>query len=403
MLAVLLGAGLLVRTALILLMGPRYYFADTLEYVAAARSLLAGHGLGTGFPRAPLYPAIMALGFALSGVGNFMALRWLQLVAGLLIVGLTMRLGHRLGGRPGALFAGAAAALAPTLVFTTSMLYPTVFYTLFLLATTLVALGLDERPGRARAALLGGLAVLLWMTDQVALAPIAAVLLWLVVRRPDPSAARVRGPSRAGAAAIAALTAVALAVPWVAARERAGASVFFMEKAQIVLYFARTDPQLSGARAVRDTSAMFHPLTTPQFLAREWRLLREQPLPYASDYLREYVHFFQPMPDRITTQNVYTSSGAKVVTALYFLPVLVFGIIGLLMGAGSARARRLLALVPIATAALYALFFTQMRYRIPTEPEMLVLAALGLARMFPRAAASLAPPSAPEGPGPAAP
>jgi hypothetical protein len=138
-------------------------------------------------------------------------------------------------------------------------------------------------------------------------------------------------------------------------------------------------------------------------LAREWRLLREQPLPYASDYLREYVHFFQPMPDRITTQNVYTSSGAKLVTALYFLPVLVFGIIGLLMGAGSARARRLLALVPIATAALYALFFTQMRYRIPTEPEMLVLAALGLARMFPRAAASLAPPSAPEGPGPAAP
>jgi hypothetical protein len=404
MLAAVLVAAAVVRALLIVRMGPQYYFADTLEYEAAARSLLAGHGLGAGFPRAPLYPGFMALGFALFGVGNYMAVRWIQLGAGLLIVALSMRLGARLAGRPGAVLAGAGAATAPTLIFTTSMLYPTVFYTLLLLAMTLAVLGLDERPGRARAVLLGLIAFLLWMTDQVALAPIAAVLLWLVGRRPGPSRTRVPGPSRAGAVAIAVLTAVALAVPWVVARERAGGSAFFMEKAQIVLYYARTDPQLAGARAVRDTSVLFHPLTTPQFVAREWRLLREQPVPYASDYVREYVHFFQPMPDRITTQNAYTSSGAKLITALYFLPVLLLATIGLLLGAGSGRARRLLALIPLATAALYALFFTQMRYRIPTEPEMLVLAALGFARLFPRFAAAPAPPSPATSPtGPATP
>ena len=163
-----------------------------------------------------------------------------------------------------------------------------------------------------------------------------------------------------------------------------------MEKAQVVLYYARTDPRLAGKRAVRDTTVLFHPLSTVQFVGREWRLLREQPLPYLSDYVWEFVHFFQPMPDRITTQNAYTSSGAKLVTALYFLPVLILGLVGLLLGAGSTRERRLLALVPISTAALYALFFTQTRYRIPTEPQMLVLAALGLIRLLPRFTAALA-------------
>jgi len=163
-----------------------------------------------------------------------------------------------------------------------------------------------------------------------------------------------------------------------------------MEKAQVVLYFARTDPNLAGPRAVHDTTTVFRPLTTIGFVGRELRLLREQPIPYVSDYVREFLLFFQPMPDRITTRNVYTSSGAKLVTGLYFMPVLICGIVGFLFGSGPARDRRLLALVPIGTAVLYSLFFTQTRYRIPTEPQMLVLAALGLMRLFPRLSTMIA-------------
>jgi hypothetical protein len=394
----LLVAAALVRIVLIARMGPHYYFADTAEYEAAARSILAGHGPGRDFPRAPLYPAFMALGFALFGEGNYAGVRMLQLLAGLAVVALCMRLGHRLACRRGAVFAGAGAAFAPTLVFTTGMLYPTALYTLLLLAVTLVAYGLDARPSRWRGALLGLLMFLLWMTDQVALAPLAAVLLWLLWGAWTKSPAASEPRRRAGAVAIAVATAVLLATPWTIIHKRLyGHSAFFMAKAQVVLYFARTDPNVAGPRAVRDTTTVFRPLTTVQFVGREWRLLREQPVPYVSDYVLEFVHFFQPMPDRITTRNVYTSSGAKLVTALYFLPVLIFGIVGLLFGGGHARDRLLLALVPIATAALYALFFTQTRYRIPTEPQLLALAALGLVRLFPRLSATNAgaPPAEP--------
>jgi hypothetical protein len=200
--------------------------------------------------------------------------------------------------------------------------------------------------------------------------------------------------------------AVLVSLPWARYQRHAyGHSPIFMEKAQTVLWFVRTDPRLAGPRAVRDTTARFTPLTSSQFVAREWRLMREQPAPYLSDYLSEYVHFFNPLPDRVLTQNVYTSSVFKLIAAAYFLPVLLLATIGFVMGAATLRDRTLLALIPLSTAGLYALFFTQMRYRIPTEPQILILAALGFSRLLPRLSSRIAgegfqadpsPPATPE-------
>jgi 4-amino-4-deoxy-L-arabinose transferase-like glycosyltransferase len=387
---------LVLRLALILQMGNRYYFADTIEYEQAARSILAGHGPGPAFPRAPLYPALMALGFGLFGDGNYVGVRLVQLVVGMTVVVLTMRLGHVVGGRTIGLLSGLAAAIAPTVVFTSSLLYPTALYTSLLLAVTLLGRSLAERPGPARGAGFGAAVFLVWMTDQVALAPVGAIVGWLAW---NAAGAGMRALRAVGAAlSVGALVAVLLAAPWVAYHQRAyGNSAFFMEKAQLVLYFVRTDTTVAGARAVHDTTRVFRPLPTAAFVAREWRLLREQPLPYLSDYARELVHFFEPMPDRIQARNVYTRSGVRLAGALYFIPVLVLAFAGLLVGNARWRDRVLLGLVPLATAALYALFFTQTRYRIPTEPALLVLAALGLAWMAERARrpAAAGPPAAP--------
>ncbi|HEY6867394.1 MAG TPA: glycosyltransferase family 39 protein, partial [Candidatus Eisenbacteria bacterium] len=172
----ILAAAAIVRVVLIFQMGSRYYFADTGEYEAAARSILAGHGPGAAIPRAPLYPALMALGFFLFGDGNLTAVRMVQLAVGLSVVALTMRLGHVIAGRQGAVVAGLGAAFAPTLVFTTGMLYPTALYAALLLAATLIARDLDRRPGLLRGALLGLVILLAWLTDPVAAVPGLAIL-----------------------------------------------------------------------------------------------------------------------------------------------------------------------------------------------------------------------------------
>jgi hypothetical protein len=380
-LALVLLLSLVVRLVLILQMGNRYYFADTLEYQNAAQSLLAGHGPGQAFPRAPVYPAFMALGFWLFG-GTYIGVRLLQLALGMGLIGLASALALRIGRPSHALLTAWFAAAAPTLVFTTGMLYPTVLYSVLLLGITFVARELDQRPGILRGALLGVLIALAFMTDQIVIAPILAILAWLAW------GCRRHGARLALAIVVALAVAGLVVTPIVRYYEHAyGRAPIFMEKAQTTLWFVRSDPHVAGLRAVHDSTSHFVALTSRQFVAREWGLLRDQTVPYLMDYISEFVHFFKPMPDRIFTQNVYTSGLSKLLAGAYFIPVLLLALIGLIAGAARARDRLLLVLVPLATAAIYSLFFTQMRYRIPVEPHLLILAALGGTRLLPRLSA----------------
>lgn len=378
----ILGIALVLRLALAVQMGNAYYFGDTEEYQQAAHSLLAGHGPGEGYPRAPLYPMLMAGGFVLGGSDNYVFVRILQLLLGVLVVWLTLVLARVAGVPGGGRLAALGAALAPTLVFTSEMLYPTVLYTALLLGMCVTAMGLDRRPTLLRGAALGILAALLWTTDQVALAPIGLIGVWLLAGVP-----RGRGPLvRALAATLVA--GLLVGVPFARWEQQAyGRTPTYMRKPQYVLYMVRHDPSIAGGREVHDPDAMFRPRTTSQFLRHELKLARRQPLAYLTDYTSEFVHFFKPMPDRIQTQNVYTRRGFKLIAAVYFLPVLALMLFGLLLGPARWRDRLLLVGVVLATDAAYAFFFTQTRYRVPVEPQMLILAALGLAVLLPRRAA----------------
>lgn len=378
----ILGLALVVRLALALHMGNLFYFGDTAEYEQAARSILAGQGPGPDFPRAPLYPLLMAGTFEVAGDRNYMAMRIVQLALGVWVALLTIALARRIGAPGGGRLAGLAAALAPTLLFTSEMLYPTVLYTCLLLAMCLTALAIDRAPTLARGALLGALATLLWTTDQVAVAPIAAIGLWLLLGLPRG------GWKLARTLAIVIVSGVLLALPWARWEQGAyGRAPIYMRKPQYVLYMVRHDPSIAGQREVHDPEIMFHPRTTVQFVRHEFTLMRRQPLAYLTDYTSEFVHFFKPMPDRLQTQNVYTSRGFRLIAAIYFLPVLALTLFGVLLGRARWRDRLLLALVPLATDAAYAVFFTQTRYRVPVEPQLLVLAVLGFAVLVPRRAA----------------
>ena len=221
---------------------------------------------------------------------------------------------------------------------------------------------------------------LAWLTDPIVMGPLAAVLAWLLLAG---HGAMVR---RVAVVVLAVAVAVLAAGSWSQYHRRAYHSPAVpLAKAQYVLYVARHDPDVVGGHAVRDTTEKeFHPLPLGRFLRRELGLMREQPAAYLHDYAFEFVHFFKPMPDRIQTINQYTRTEARWLVAVYFVGVLLLAPIGLLLGAAPLRARLLLALVPLATAAAYAFFFSQMRYRIPTEPQLLLLGALGLQRLLPR-------------------
>ncbi len=230
------------------------------------------------------------------------------------------------------------------------------------------------------AAGLGACIALAWFTDQIVAIPVAGVLAWIACAAPDPRAPPARRPVLA--ALLALVVALALIVPVASYQRRAHHTpAFFLTKAEFVLYVARHDSTTVGGHAIRDTSREFGPLPAGAFLRREAGLLAGRPADYLHDYFYEFLHFFDPYPDRIQTVNRFTGPAARALVALYFLPVIPLAIVGLLFGAGRARERSLLAVVPLATAATYALFFTQTRYRVPTEPLLLALAALGVERI----------------------
>jgi hypothetical protein len=374
-----IAIGTLLRLVHILSLGNRYYFGDAIEYEAAALRILHGMGLESASPRAPLYPLFMAFSFWLGGEGNYLVTRLLKLglAVGLMVV--VSRLAGRLGGRPAAAVAAMGIALAPTIVFVSGLLYPTTLYMLLLASFTLLAWDLSERPTGRTSVMLGAVFALGWLTDQVFLAPAGAASLWLLLKLPRLGAPFAR------ALAIAAIVAAALAMPYVLMAQRFGGEAVFMRKAQTVLYSARTDPVLAHDRWVHyPAGTHFEPLSLHAFVLREGQLFAHAPLPYLHDWVWEFLHFFRPVPDRVQSENRFTQPLVLYLGGLYFLALLTLSILGLGFGTGPRSGRVLLASVVLASAVFYSFFFTQARYRIPIEPQMLVLAALGVQRAFPR-------------------
>jgi len=126
------------------------------------------------------------------------------------------------------------------------------------------------------------------------------------------------------------------------------------------------------------------------FVAREMGLFLSRPVAFLHDYLFELLHFFKPIADRVTSQNRFNTLPVLLVGAAWFVGLLSLSLVGLIAGAAPLRGRLLLATVVMSTAMFYAFFFTQARYRIPIEPQLVVLAALGIAKAFPRVTGQLA-------------
>lgn len=158
----------------------------------------------------------------------------------------------------------------------------------------------------------------------------------------------------------------------------------FLDKAQWTLWWARSDPSMRDDRSIQlPLHGEFHALPADQFLRQEWNYVRTRPLAYAHDFAFEFAHFFWPQVDRLQTTNQFTGPSVVIVGAVHFWPVLLLAIVGLLFGLAAGRERVLLMLVTIATAAFYSCFFTQTRYRVPVEPQLTLLAVLGLERLAP--------------------
>ncbi len=386
---------------LVLLVWPQYTPTnDALDYDHHAVAIATtGHypqsGLGgpTAF-RPPAFPVLLAGVYKLVGVGSA-STRWeagriLQVLLGTIAVGLICLIARRLWGAKVALLAGAIAAVYPPLLLVGSSLMTEPLYLVFTLGAVLAALRARE-PGQAGrwavlSGVLCGLAALTRGNGIFLLLPVA-LLVW---------SGRPRRSRRAISAPLAAIAAALLTIaPWAvrnsvvfhqfvplgtesgyalagtyndSARTDARAPWLWQPPLAQTLTLHRREPRLNEAdisnRLSTDVVDFVGAHPGSPFAVAYWNARRLLNLP-GPGIERELASVWD-YPRTLAVISVY----AFWLTALLTIA-----------GALTRTARRapaVLWLCPLALAVPTLFFLGLTRYRVPADPYVVMLAALGL-------------------------
>ena len=201
-----LGALLLIAAALRLgaLTQRQQVEGDGVHYASLARQVLAGDWSGVANPYwSNLWPGVIALTSAVSGLDVVAGGRLASFAAGLALCVATAALGTRLFGPAVGALAGLGVAVHPWLVQFSTLVFTESFFSLLLVLTALCGFRLLEAPGPLRGAATGAVAGLGLMTRPEMYGAIAVLSLLTLVR------GFRQGEKRAAALAVAALLAVA--------------------------------------------------------------------------------------------------------------------------------------------------------------------------------------------------
>lgn len=182
-------AGLLARLAVFAHSGSLGTpIVDEQHYARLGANVLAGYGFAMepGAPtsiRPPLYPGLLAVTWAVTGMENLQAVRALQIGLSLATAGVVFLIGRRLYGPAVGRIAAGICWLYPSLIFSNFLILTETLFTLLLLIFVLMSVTLVQEP-RARTAVgcgaLLGLAALarsvLWPAPLL-LCPLLALLI----------------------------------------------------------------------------------------------------------------------------------------------------------------------------------------------------------------------------------
>ncbi|MDZ7369791.1 MAG: glycosyltransferase family 39 protein [candidate division KSB1 bacterium] len=134
-------------------------------------------------------------------------------------------------------------------------------------------------------------------------------------------------------------------------------------------------------RAVKviDLRRLEQPMTLSKILAKE-------PIRFFTrHFFIEFLHFWSPVISRISSVSVAPSRFQQLISFISFAPLLLFGFIGLIFLYKERNNSLVLLLLPILTLNIgYAIFFAEVRYRIPIDTFLIVSAAVSLEMLFRR-------------------
>ncbi|HPN35305.1 MAG TPA: glycosyltransferase family 39 protein [bacterium] len=393
----ILMAALLIRLLFVCLLNPdRYYFSDARHYDGAAKSLLNGQGFGEKYHRAPLYPLVIAAVY--SGFGcSFLSMRLFEAVLGVLLCWTIYRLAADLYGERTARWAALLAALFPHFILIAGILYPTHLYALLLTLSAYFLVQGDRRGKKWYLAASGALAGLAMLTVASFFFIAPFWMLWLLWTKGKPRWAALLVFAGVMALVIAPWTVrnyihygrVTLSQPLPhtalpnlqdrAAQEQEVASGF-----QSTVRHYKDHPTGTHEDGLLNTLRhyLLHPTATVQHMARElghfWALYPDR-LDIVQYSYRAHLH----AKDSRMEINGNFWKWVKWPSILIMTPIFLLALYGALLAYRLDRRITWLWLLTFFSLGVgYSMIYSEVRYRIPLEPLILIWSALGVTKLL---------------------
>lgn len=366
------ASALILRLIFVLSLQDGFYFPDSVHYSKAASSLVSSGELGSQYNRPPGYPAFLAVVYLLFG-DSILSVRLVESVMGAVVAVLIALMGRRIGGN----FVGGAAGLLwsiyPMGVFIAGLAYPTGLLTVLLAAALLCFLPKSGHEfSRTRVFATGIFCGLAALTAPIALATVSGLVLWLIYWR------RVEGLALG---AILVLGTVLVVLPWIIRDYHVyGRAIVVEPRASRLLPAVGSVDRDKGAARIIDHPGEFAARFGSEFL-HFWALYPDR-IRMSKPEIREAMH---ARDSRVIRDSIFTTNRLVIwISILSTLPLFVLGVAGTCSMWLQKDKRPWLSLLwgAILSFALpYSVFYTQVRYRIPVEPYIVVLSAFGLAQL----------------------
>ncbi len=370
------GLSLTIRVIFILLLENNFYFSDSLIYEDCAMNILEGRGFGD-YERAPLYPLWVALIYFLTGGKSLLVLRIMDSLMGALLSLVIYFLGKETYGRSVGAIAAIISSFYPMFIFLAGLQYPT------LIGTLLVTVGLYFaavifRKNQIRLSALAGLSISI---AALAIVPVGVliigVVLWLLL-----SSNLALKHKMAHSCVMLAFIMLPL-IAWttrnyvyhdkfIPVRQDAIRKMLLFEENGIN-HNSNAGVQEKLMSMVKNRGMFFR-----HFRENFLNFFRLTPSEYLVSADPDYNARIHEKDKRITRTNKFSQSQlSSVVSAMTFGAILAFAILGVICSGKDFRKSLLLLISILVLAVTYSFYFGKMRYRIPVEPLMIVLAAKG--------------------------
>jgi 4-amino-4-deoxy-L-arabinose transferase-like glycosyltransferase len=403
------GLALVLRVAMALWMPNAIAWEDGVRYMKVADNLLAGHGFGGIWDNAqsvPTQPVLLA-GLSLLFGTHYTLFRLVFAVLGTVTCLLGTLLARRLFGPFAALLAGVLLAVYPQLVYLSILFeYPQALFVLLLAAFFLAIHVWYDTGGRwlpSVAGLLFGLAVLTVPTVLAFVPVLVVCLVW-------------RAGWRAVPALLVLLLCAALPVTaWGLRNQRAYGEFILVNKAAgSNFWMSNNDTYYTyGKAGVVPVCAPGYEFTpfciqwsdvaqrvlnsrssdleaVNAYEQAGWAhgkaFLAESPARTAQLMLRKFALFWGPLPDSVQLSDRNVPMARTLGSIITYLPILVLALAACWWERRRWRDLLLLWGYIAAMSAPYCLLLPVMRYRLPIDFMLLILAGAALARgLRPRA------------------